>query len=255
MVTLLNGLEGARVARTPAFDQLDEAGAFALPLRELIVVHGEHWAGKTVLTDTFLSRQSLPHTILELPPKPSSKDIVRWLHRSICGNDEARQLSERDLQDDLVIALAEPRIITVRHVQRLTAEATGQLEWLHSHQRTDFALLMEGGPGTGAVIKREAALLGRIAKTVHVARLETALLLPALHEMHDLFLGAETDLLVEIDNRALHGLLGNWARFLQAALHLRTTVAATGKPVPNFNRNFAKAILAALPTSTVRKRS
>src|SRR5690606_29798518 len=134
MVRLLAGLTDTRVVRTAAFDDLASAAAFIVPRAEVLVVQGEPGVGKTVLTDDFAEHATLPVTTIDLPPRQSSRDIVRALHQAIVVGDDDGLLPERDLQDDLIIALTEPRIVIVRNVQRLSTEAAGQIEWLHSHR-------------------------------------------------------------------------------------------------------------------------
>ena len=73
--------------------------------------------------------------------------------------------------------------------------------------------------------------------------------------MHQMFLGAETDLLTEIDTRVCHGVIRQWARILQIAIHLQERAVANGKTAPVLDRTFAKAVLASLPTITTKTRS
>lgn len=255
MTTLLSGLSDARLVRTPAFDDLDRAADFVIARSEILVVEGDSGVGKTVLTEDFSTRQALPVSVIELPPRQSSRDMVRWIHEAVsCGND-SDALTERDIQDDLTRILSVPRIVIIRNAHRLSIEAAGQIEWLHSHRATSFTLIIEGGKGTANAIEREALLRGRIASTVRVLPLKGHHLLDALHSMHQMFLGAETDLLTEIDTRVCHGVIRQWARILQIAIHLQERAVANGKTAPVLDRTFAKAVLASLPTITTKTRS
>lgn len=255
MVAGMAGLESARVVRTPAFAELDDIGAFVVRHAEILSIDGDPGVGKTTLTTDWASRQSVPVTPISLPPKQSSRDIVRLLHAAIAADTDMAGLSERDLQDDLVALLESPRVFVIRNVQRLSAEAAGQLEWLHSHPRAAFALVLEGGPGTAAAIERDALLRGRIARTLTVPALRGRVLLDTLRNMHDLFLAADADLLVEIDTRVCRGVLRHWGRFLQSAIDLQHQAATAGRPVPVLDRTFAKAVLATLPATMTRKRA
>lgn len=255
MTTLLSGLGDARLVRTPAFDDLDNAAEFVVPRAEILIIEGDGGVGKTVLTDDFSTRQTLPVSIIELPPRQSSRDIVRWIHEAVCTGTDSEELTERDIQDDLTQVLSKPRIVIVRNAHRLSIEAAGQLEWLHSHRATSFSLIIEGGNGTINAVEREALLRGRIASTVRVHPLQGRDLLDALRAMHVMFLGADSDLLIEIDNRVCHGVIRHWSRFLQVAIHLRDRAAANGKDAPVLDRAFAKAVLASLPSIMTKKRS
>lgn len=255
MSPLLAGLDEVTVVRTPVFDRLEEIADFVVPRTEVLVVDGDHGVGKTVLVDDVVSRHPLPATVVRLPPRQSSRDVVRSLHREIASGSDTDELTERDLQDDLVRLLAEPQIIVVRDAHRLSTEGAGQLEWLHIHPTAEWTLILEGGPGTAAAIQRDAQLRGRIASTLTVPILKDRQLLDTLQRMHPLFLGADTDLLTEIDKRVCHGVLRHWARFLQVAVHIHERAVTNGHHPPVLDRPFAKAVLAALPTTITKKRA
>ncbi|MEY2711038.1 MAG: hypothetical protein RL487_821 [Actinomycetota bacterium] len=255
MAPFLAGLEEAHLVRTPAFDELDNAADFVVARSEILVLDGDGGVGKTVLTDDFATRQAVPVSIIELPPRQTSREMVRWMHQAVCSETDSDELSERDIQDALLRMLTEPRIVIVRNAHRLSVEASGQLEWLHSHRATSFSLVIEGGMGTVNAIEREALLRGRVASTIRVLPLQGQELLRTLQAMHTLFLGADTDLLTEIDTRVCHGIIRNWARILQSALHLQQRAVANGKAAPVLDRAFAKVVLAELPSLMTRKRS
>ena len=73
--------------------------------------------------------------------------------------------------------------------------------------------------------------------------------------MHMMFLGADSDRLIEIDTRVCHGVIRHWSRFLQVAIHLRDRAVANGKDAPVLDRAFVKAVLASLPSIMTKKRS
>jgi tRNA A37 threonylcarbamoyladenosine biosynthesis protein TsaE len=254
MAALLTRLDGARLVKTAAFAELDDLGAFVVDHNEILVVDGDHGVGKTTLVDDWARRQSVPASTIVLPPKQSSRDIVRMAHTALTSGNEADELTERDIQDDLASLLAEPGILVIRNAHRLSAEAAGQLECLHTAAR-GHAFVFEGGPGTGAAVERDALLRGAVAATLTVKPLKAPELLPALQHLHLLFLGAETDLLVEIDTRVCRGVLAHWARFLQVALDLRQRALANGREEPVLDRRFAKAVLARMPSTITKKRA
>ncbi|MDA8063874.1 MAG: ATP-binding protein [Actinomycetota bacterium] len=248
-------LDGARIVRTSAFDELDDVGAFVVAHSEVLVVDGDHGVGKRTLISDWAGRQTVPVASVSLPPRQSSRDIARLIHAAVTRDAESDEMTERDLQDDLVTLLSSPGILVIRNAHRLSGEAAGQLEWLHSAAAGGRALVIEGGPGTATAIERDALLRGSVACTLTVQPLKGRELLDVLQQMHMLFLGAEPDLLVEIDTRVCHGLLLHWARFLQVALRLRQRAVSNGRSAPVLDRKFAKAVLAGMPATITRKRT
>jgi hypothetical protein len=89
---------------------------------------------------------------------------------------------------------------------------------------------------------------------VEITPLKDDDLLRALRSMHDLFLGADADLLAEIDARVCRGVLGYWSRFLQHAIHLRDRLAVQGLDRPVLDRTFAKAVLQSMPATTLKRK-
>lgn len=254
MTTHLPGVEGARIVRTRSFDELDELAEFALPRHGIIVVDGLLGVGKTVLTDHFVNDHPQPVAVIALPPRQSSRDIVRWLHRTVCDGDDSDELPERDIPDDLVDRLHHPHTVVVRNIQRLTTEAAGQIEWLHSHPNTNWTLVLEGGPGTTKAVQRDPLLGHRIAGHLTVPTLSDRGLLDVLQALYPVLLSTSPELLLEIDARACHGVLRNWTRFLQVALHLRDQVLERGGAPPVIDRRFARAVLQKLPATPPPKK-
>ncbi|MBN1093445.1 hypothetical protein JKP75_13255 [Blastococcus sp. TML/M2B] len=248
----LAGLEEARVVRTPAFARIADTAALVVPRHEIALIHGPHSTGKRTALNTWLAGQELPVARLTLAGNESGRKLLQLLHDQVIAPDD---LPERDLQDDLVEALAaQPRIVVVEHTERCTAEAAGQIEWLHGRPGQQAAWFLLGGPQAAKAIGRDPLLWDAICATVEVAPLTDEVLLRALRGMHDLFAGADTDLLTEIDTRVCHGVLGRWSRFLQHAIHLRDQAVALGRERPVLDRPFAKAVLASMPATVLKKR-
>jgi hypothetical protein len=109
-------------------------------------------------------------------------------------------------------------------------------------------------PAGAKAIGKDPLLWDAVCATVEVGPLKGEDLFRALRGMHDLLLGADTDLLAEIDDRFFHGVLGRWSRFLQHALHLRDQAVANGHAHPVLDRQFAKAVLASMPATALTKR-
>lgn len=249
----LTGTEEANVVRTPAFAAVRATADLVVPRHEIAVIHGPHGVGKRTALHAYLDDQPLPVTTVTLAGGESSKRMLQHLHDRIVTRDD---LPERDLQDDLVEALVlEPRLIVIEHAHRLTVEAASQLEWLHARPGQQSAYFLVGGPGTGKAIGRDPVLWEAVCTTLEVTPLTGEDLFRALQSMHELFLGAGTELLAEIDSRVCHGLLGHWARFLQHAVHLRDRLVASGHDQPVLDRTFARAVLQTMPTTTLRKKS
>jgi hypothetical protein len=248
----LAGLEEARVVHTPAFQRIQDAGALVVPRHEIAVIHGQHSTGKRTALRAYLAAQELPVTRVTLSGNETGRKLLQLLHDQVIARDD---LPERDLQDDLVEALAaQPRIVVVEHTERLTAEAAGQLEWLHGRDGQQAAWFLVGGPHAAKAIGKDPLLWNAICATVEVTPLKGDDLFRALQGMHDLFLGAGTDLLAEIDSRVCRGVLGYWSRFLQHAIHLRDRLVAEGHDRPVLDRTFTKAVVASMPATTLKKK-
>jgi hypothetical protein len=249
----LAGLDEARVVRTPAFQQIEDTAALVVPRHEIAVVHGPHSTGKRTALRAYLAGQPLPVARVRLAGNESGRKLLQLLHDQVISPDS--DLPERDLQDDLVEALsARARIVVVEHTERLTAEAAGQLEWLHGRDGQQASYFLLGGPQAAKAIGKDPLLWDAICSTVEITPLKDGDLLRALQGMHDLFLGAEADLLAEIDARVCRGVLGYWSRFLQHAIHLRDRLAAQGLDRPVLDRTFAKAVLQSMPATTLKRK-
>ncbi len=248
----LAGLDEARTVRTPAFQRVADTAALVVPRHEIALVHGPHSTGKRTALRSWLAGQDLPVARVTLAGTESGRKLLQLLHDQVIAPDD---LPERDLQDDLVEALAaQPRIVVIEHTERLTAEAAGQLEWLHGRPGQQAAWFLVGGPQAAKAIGKDPLLWDAICATVEVSPLKGEDLFRALQGMHDLFLGAGTDLLVEIDDRVCHGILGRWSRVLQHAIHLRDRLVANGYDRPVLNRTFTKAVLASMPATALKKK-
>ncbi len=137
----------------------------------------------------------------------------------------------------------------VRHCDRLTREATGQLHWLHTHPDVRFPLLLIGGPSTGRALRTEAHLAGSVVQTVEVTPLEGRALLDAVQSLHMLLTGAGAELLTAIDKQVCRGLIRNWVTFLSVALHERDKIIARGAPAPVLGRELATIAVQAMPST------
>jgi hypothetical protein len=218
----LAGLDEARVVRTPAFQQIEDTAALVVPRHEIAVVHGPHSTGKRTALRAYLAGQPLPVARVRLAGNESGRKLLQLLHDQVISPDS--DLPERDLQDDLVEALsARPRIVVVEHTERLTAEAAGQLEWLHGRDGQQASYFLLGGPQAAKAIGKDPLLWDAICSTVEITPLK------------------DDDLL-----RALH--------FLQHAIHLRDRLAAQGLDRPVLDRTFAKAVLQSMPATTLKRK-
>ena len=231
----------------PAVDKIASSISLAAGYGQAVVVHGPLGTGKYTATKMALNKLGLPAVELDLEPAMSSKAVVRRLHNALVGHDD---VSERDLQDDVIEALAtESRPVLVRHCDRLTREATGQLHWLHAHPDVRFPLLLVGGPATGRALRAEAHLAGNVVQTVEVTALDGRELLDAVQSLHMLLTGAGADLLAVIDKQVCRGLIRNWVTFLTVALHERDKIIAAGAPAPVLGRELATIAVRAMPTT------
>lgn len=241
-------LPGARLVDTPACKRIATSAGFVVPDGQVCLIHGPVGTGKATALRRYLATQDLPVTWIDLPATFSTKELISWLYDDVAGYPD--DLPVRDLQDDLVRALAQQqRIVVVRYADRLTKEAAGQLQWLHDRPGASWSLFLVGSPGTPETVQRDALLRGCIAQTVQVTPLRGRDLLTALGGIHPLLLGAGSELLTEIDAQVCHGLLSHWARFLHVALTVSARAVAAGHDAPVLDRKLAKATLSLMPTT------
>ncbi|MGB3763761.1 MAG: AAA family ATPase [Ornithinimicrobium sp.] len=240
------------IQSTPAVRDVALTADFVLPRREVMVVHGALGTGRTTAVTAHLQSQQVPWHRIDLPPNQNAIKINTWLYRQIATKAD---LPLRDLQDDLVEALAEEdRIVVVRHAERLTAEAAGQLQWLHAHPDTRFALILIGDQSVGPAVQRDPLLVHAISGTVHVKALTDRALLRVLQGLHPLFLNADPQLLEAIDAQVCHGNLGRWTKLLDRVQWFSEHDPAT--PVgghPHLDKRLAQAAIASLPKLPTRK--
>lgn len=240
----------ARLIRTPAFNDIADAADLVVPDFETAVIHGRAGTGKYTAAVTVLGERAEPLIEVDLEPGMSSKDLARRLYRAVVGHDD---ISERDLQDDLVRALAaQPRIVLVRRADRLTREAAGQLQWLHARPGRRWALFLLGGPGTGEAIAREAHLRGSVLRTIEVQPLHGAAGLHLIQQLHPLLRDAKPNLVKQVDDHVCHGVLRHWHIFLRIAQQIARQAEAVGNPCAVLTEDLAQATVSKLP-STVRK--
>ena len=236
---------GARLVRAPALRDVADAADQVVRGHHTLAVCGEIGAGKTVAVRHYLDQQTLPVVPLDLSPRMRAKELNQRLYRQLVADEDHPQ---RDLQDDLVACLAEqPRIVLVRHAQRLNADTAGQLQWLHERPNHQWALILVGDPRAAAAIDADAELRRSIVRWVPVKPLTRDQVLELIPTMHGVLAQASAELLAEIDDRRCYGVLGNWAAFLRSVLHLRQKVEALGRTAPILDRDFAAAALEITP--------
>lgn len=239
--------EGTNVVTLPAVHNIKPAVHLAAAYGQTVVVHGGHGTGKYTAVKMALATMNLPTIEFDLEPGMSSKAVVRRLHGALVGHDD---VTERDLQDDVIEALAAaPRALIVRHADRLTREAAGQLNWLHQHPECRFPLILVGGPGMDRALRAEAHLAGTVVQTVEVKPLAGQDMLTAVQQLHLLLAGAGSELLTQIDKVTCHGVIRHWVTFLQVALFIRSAAIAAGRPAPVLSTELARATIHQMPAT------
>lgn len=241
-----------KVQATPAVREVALTADYVLPRREVMVVHGAIGTGRATAIRAHLESQPLPWHQVDLSPSQNAIKISTWLYRQVATKAD---LPLRDLQDDLVEALAEQdRIIVMRHAERLTNEAAGQLQWLHDHPDTRFALILIGDESVGRAVQRDPLLGHAVTGTVHVKPLTDHVLLRVLQGLHPLFLNADPALLTAIDAQVCHGNLARWIKLLDRAQWLcgHDPKAPVGGH-RHLDKRLAQATIASLPKLPTRK--
>lgn len=93
--------DGANMVTLPAVDKIADSVTLAARYGHA-VVHGPFGTGKYTATKMALDKLHTSAVELDLEPGMSSKAVVRRLHTALIGHDD---VSERDLQDDVIEAL------------------------------------------------------------------------------------------------------------------------------------------------------
>jgi hypothetical protein len=83
--------------------------------------------------------------------------------------------------------------------------------------RSSFALLFDGGDGCWEVLAREPMLRSRIYRRVAFRALSDTDVLSLIPGYHPIYVDADPELLVLINDKAANGRLRSWAAFTQTA--------------------------------------
>jgi hypothetical protein len=246
--TVAFGDQGRRPAATPAVHAVRQTAEYVVPRAEAMIVYGPLGTGRSTAVRAYLENQPLPWHLIDLPLSQNATRINTWLYRATVAHDD---LPLRDMQDDLVDVLAQsPRVIVVRHAERLTAEAAGQLQWFHDRPGAQWSLILIGDTTVGSALQRDPLLAHAITGTVEVRPLTDRDLLPVLQGLHPLLLNADPRLLQAIDNQVCKGNLAYWTRFLDRALWLTDhQPQGTATEAPRLDKHLAQAVIAQLPKS------
>lgn len=243
--------DSLRIVPTPHHDRLEILSPTLIDRAEILVLDGDHGTGKTTATTAWASGLTVPVHVLDLAPKLTCQQLVRHLHHAVHSNVDKEDLPEREYQDDLVDTLASPRVVVIRNIHRLTSETAAQIEWLYSQRANAAAFVLEGGPGTGKAVARDAMLRGRVAYTITAQRLDADQAADVVRNLHPVLATADATLLRKISTDICAGLLSHWARFLRTVLDIRDEVVATGRPAPPLSPDIAKLARTRMP-STMR---
>lgn len=246
------GLRGiASIAPHPATPEIQSRLRFTVSNAGTMVVAGPRGSGKGVALKAALQAQSLPFTIVTMPPAPSENRLMSLLVDAVLGDREDYDL--RDMQDDLVETLSkESSILVIDQAQELTTKAASQLQYLHSRPGAPWSLLLVGCETVDHASTTSARLRGDIITTAEVNPLKGDHLLDALRAIHACFSISDPKLLKAIDHDYCHGLLGRWILFLQHALHLADAARADA-PTPEITLQLARAATALMPPTARRR--
>ena len=211
----LRGLEHAASVPTTAFRKSQVVAADAARLREIAAFYGEPGLGKSFAVDHFVRHQELPWVWLDMPPRPSPKEVIVRLTRTLSGGCDSNAPAY-DLADELCEVLAEqPRIVVTDEAQNLNREGLAQLRYLHDRRDAQWALFFVGGHNCDSVLAAHPELDSRVARRVAFAPLEGEELLTVLRAYHPLIPRTDTRLLVRLDEVYAKGVFRRWARLLQ----------------------------------------
>lgn len=215
----LSGVDDASVVATTAFRKTQVLCGQTAALREIGLVSGEPGLGKSFAVAEFARRSDLDTVWLQLPPRPTPKEITVRLLDQLVGAGDGRDVLY-DLTEELVGALKSPRLVVLDEAQNLNAVGLNQVRYLHDRPETDFALLLVGGAGCEDTIRRDPQLDSRVARRVRFAALAGDELTATLRAFHPLLAASDGALLAELDDRYARGVFRRWARIVQIAAPL-----------------------------------
>jgi len=234
-------IEGARLAETSTLHVIEDAVSYVVSSGHIGLISGPVGVGKSTSLRAALRTCPVSPVWLPIPPAYSPRDLVGWLHSRVVGPDLSG-LYQRDLQDDLVTELtANPRPIVIANAERLTKEAAGQLEWIHSLS-PGWPLFLVGITGTRERIWTEPHLRAQISCDIEVRPLSKDEVLRVLPGIHDIFFTASRQLILELDCH-FEGNLGSWMRFLHSCLAIIRLARSRGLQVHDLDSELAKAAL------------
>lgn len=128
-------------------------------------------------------------------------------------------------------ALAQqPRTLLVDEAQWLSGEALEYFRYLHDDPATDFALVLVGGDGCRAAVRRQPMLASRIFIWQHVTRLTPGEVADVIPAFHPVWAAADPDDVAFADRYAAHGNFRAWARL---TAHTLTAMARLGRVTPD----------------------
>jgi hypothetical protein len=238
--------DSVTVVPTPTTRAVADSVNFAVATGSCVLVHGGHGTGKATAVRRALYSRRLDAVWIDVAARPTGRELLRMLHTDVVAPE---QWSERDRQDDVAAALATTRRpVVVRHADRLTAEAMGQLHWLHGRPDAQWPLILTGGPKALATMRRDPLISNSIANCVAVSQLKADDMVAAASGMHPLFMNAPNPLLYTVDKAVGHGVIGRWSMFLRHALYQRSHLIEQGYDIPlALSRALAAVALEAMP--------
>jgi type II secretory pathway predicted ATPase ExeA len=190
------------------------------------VIHGPAGSGKTFAVASHLETRAgddvaVATCSLSFPGRPTMLRVAQELVTVLTGVEPPRSHQRFTLINTLIGLLSgPPRLLVIDEAQRLTSDGLELLRHLHDHERTRFALLYVGGDGCWEVLSREPMLASRIFRRLPFKPLPRNQIPALIGHYHRIYLGADDELLFNVDDVFAHGSLRNWAVFTHTAADL-----------------------------------
>lgn len=221
-------IDGAATLPTEQLVLVDQAVADLVATRAMGAVHGPAGLGKTFAVEQALARRTDRASAcwVSFPSRPTMRLVAATLFAELCGTPPGRR-DRFQLSAELLEHLADhrgrdgrERMVVVDEAQQLNRECIEFLRYLHDHRMTRFGLLLVGGDGAWQVLAREPMLRSRIYRRVVCAPLSSEQVCALLPRYHPIYAGADTELLLFVDDYFAHGNLRDWAAFTTTAVDL-----------------------------------
>lgn len=210
---------GLHDVQSSALDRVGTRMVLTSRSRSIMAIWGQSGVGKSFATargaELCASDTDSPAQIvwLTLTTDTQGKPLLRDLFPQITGTDPAQRATARQLESQLMTALADThRLIVLDEAHLVRPGAMALLRGLHDHPDSDFGLVLVGMPSLMSTLAPE--MQTRVQTRVEMTPMADSVIVEILCAYHDVFATADPDLLVMLNRTRARGEFRWWAQFL-----------------------------------------